>query len=415
MNDYKDYIFTAAQRFLKYVKYDTQSDDKSETIPSTANQKVLLEELMKELKDMGIESQMDESGHIYAMIKSNTPKKIPTIGFLAHVDTSNAAPGANINPIIHKNYQGGNIVLPKDNVIIPFKDTRLKDMIGHDIITTDGSTLLGADDKAGIAAIMDAANYFKKNPQVKHGNIAIAFTIDEEIGKGIDSFDPKKFGADYAYTIDGDDGRGTLSDETFSADFITVKIYGIATHPGDAYKKMINSIRLGAEFMEKFPKDKLCPEATKDREGFIHLSSIKGTEECTEIEILLRDFDESKFKQYESIIKSYVEEIVQKYPGSEYKIESQQQYRNMKKVVDKNPQVMEYAFEAIKRTGLEPKVIPCRGGTDGSNLSFRGIPTPNIYAAENSIHSRKEFLSVQELETTTKTIIELVKVWEEKS
>ena len=409
------YQFTCKDRFLKYVRYDTQSEDNSKTQPSTFKQLIFSKELLSELQALGVDSSMDKYGYVYAIIPSNTSKDVPSIGFMAHIDTAPAVSGTNVKPIVHENYQGGNILLPKDNqVLITADNPRLHDLKGNDVITSDGSTLLGADDKAGVATIMDAANYLVTHPNVKHGNVIIAFTVDEEIGAGLDNFDMKKFSAKYAYTLDGGD-VGEIEFETFNADSVTIKIYGKNTHPGYAKDKMINAIRISAEFIEKLPKDHWCPEKTSGNEGYVHVDLIEGNEESSTVRIEVRDFDEKKLIEYEHRLKALLAESVFNHPGSRSEFVVSEQYRNPKKIMDKHPEIEEYTLEALKRIGIKPDVKPVRGGTDGCKLSFMGIPTPNLFCGEHNFHSRTEWVSVQEMEATVRTIVEICKIWEEKS
>jgi tripeptide aminopeptidase len=412
MNNYE---FTFKDRFLKYVQYDTQSDENSTTQPTTEKQLVLLKELMLELKTLGIYAEMDEYGYIYAHLASNTHKNIPVIGFMAHVDTAPSAPGANVKPIVHQNYQGGNISLPKENQVVTIKDNpELHDMIGHDIITSDGSTLLGADDKAGVAEIMDALHYLVKNPHVKHGEIVASFTIDEEVGAGLNNFDIHKFGAKFAYTVDGGE-IGEVESETFNGDEITITIKGKNVHPGYAKDKLVNSLRIASEFATKFPKDSWSPESTEGREGFVHLDKINGTEEATVVTMIARDFDLHKIHEYEEKVKRILIGVVNEYPGATFDFEIKEQYRNMIYKVKEHPQIMEYAIEAMKRAGVKPKDTAARGGTDGCKLSYMGIPTPNLFAGGHNFHSKTEWISVQDMESAVRTIVEICKVWEEKS
>jgi len=409
------YQFTVKDRFLKYVKYDTQSDENSKTKPSTEKQLIFARELLSELNELGIDASMDEYGYIYAIIPSNTDKQVPPIGFMAHIDTAPAISGTNVKPLVHENYQGGNITLPKDNQIITTADNqKLHDLKGNDIITSDGSTLLGADDKAGVASIMDAINYLVTHPHIKHGDIMIAFTVDEEIGAGLDNFDLKKFGAKYAYTLDGGD-VGEVEFETFNADSISIKIYGRNIHSGYAKDKMINAIKIAAEFIEKLPKDRWCPEKTSEREGFVHVDLIEGLEDSCIVRIRVRDFDEKKLIEYEHRLKEFIAESIFNHPGSRYEFEISEQYRNPKSIMDKHPQIQEYTLEAMRRIGIKPEIKPVRGGTDGCKLSFMGIPTPNLFCGEHNFHSRTEWVSVQEMEAAVRTIVEICKVWEEKS
>ncbi|MGV8171557.1 MAG: peptidase T [Candidatus Woesearchaeota archaeon] len=410
-----DYKFTVKDKFLKYVCYDTQSSNNSTTFPSTEKQKVLLKELFTELQELGINSEMDEYGYVYAHIRSNVNKHVPAIGFISHVDTSPEVSGADVKPIIHQDYDCKDIVLPKDDQIIRIAENPdLYTMKGSEIITSDGSTLLGGDDKAGVACIMDAANYFSKNPDIRHGDIMIAFTMDEEIGRGLENFDIKKFGAKYAYTIDGD-SVGSIEAETFNADKVVLTIHGRSAHTGYAKGKMINASKIAAEFIDSLPKGQRSPETTEGAEGFMHIDSIEGNSDKCKVNILLRDFDEHKLEEYREDIITRIKGIIENYPGAKFEVETIEQYRNMKKIVDECPEVVEYALLAMNRLGIMPQTKPIRGGTDGCKLSYMGIPTPNMFCGEHSFHSRTEWVSVQDMESAVKTLIELCKVWEEKS
>jgi tripeptide aminopeptidase len=411
------YEFTCVDRFLKYVKYDTQSDDEAESFPSTEKQKILSKDLADELKKIGLkDAAVDEYGYVMATLPSNTNKTVPAIGFIAHVDTSPAVTGKNVNPIIHKNYQGGDIVLPNDKsqVITIENNPDLKNMTGFDIITTDGTTLLGADNKAGVSEIVDAVNYLLTHPEVKHGDIKICFTPDEEVGRGTEKFDVKKFGAKYAYTVDGS-SRGEVETETFSADAVTIKFIGKNIHPGYAKGKMVNSIKTASYFMESLPKDKLSPETTDGRDGYVHCVAINGNEELTVLKFIIRDFEVEKLKEFEAILKGLAEKAVAAFPGAKMTFEVIEQYKNMKYVLVEHPQVADYAIEAMKRLDIEPILSPIRGGTDGSKLSFMGLPTPNIFAGEHSFHSQLEWVAIQDMEMAVRVIIEIAKIWEENS
>ncbi len=411
-----NYKFTCVDRFLKYVKYDTQSDEESTSFPSTEKQKILSKELAEELKKLGLEdAHMDEWGYVMGTLPSNTNKKVDPIAFIAHLDTSPAVSGLNVNPIIRKNYQGGDIKLENGGWIISVDDNpELKNMIGFDIITTDGSTLLGADNKAGVAEIVDAVNYFLTHPEIKHGDIKVCFTPDEEVGRGTEKIDLKKLGAKYAYTIDGS-SRGELETETFSADAVVIKFFGKNIHPGYAKNIMINSVKVAALFIDSLPKDGLSPETTEGREGYVHCGSFNGNEELTTLKFIIRDFDAHKLKEYEDFLKKLAEETVAKFPGAKMEFQVIEQYRNMKEILDKHPHVTQYAVEAMERLGIKPIMHPIRGGTDGSRLSFMGLPTPNIFAGEHSFHSQLEWVAVQDMEMAVKTIVEVAKIWEEKS
>lgn len=413
----ENYKFTVVDRFLKYVKYDTQSKEDSPTFPSDPKQLELSKDLVKELKELGLEdAHMDDNGYVMATLPSNTEKEVDVIGFIAHVDTSPAVSGKNVNPQIHKNYQGGDIVVNKEkNVVIEeANNPELKAMKGFDIITTDGTTLLGADDKAGIAEIMDAVNYLITNPEIKHGTIKVCFTPDEEVGRGAEKFDVQKFGAKYAYTIDGST-IGEVETETFSADAVVIKIKGINVHPGYAKGKMVNSIKVTANFMESLPKDKLSPETTEGRDGYVHCVSIEGNEELTTMKFIIRDFVTAKLKEYEAILEDLVKKAVANYPGAEYEFQVIEQYRNMKEVLDKHPQIEANALEALKRLDIKPIQSAIRGGTDGSRLSYMGLPTPNLFAGGHNFHAITEYVAVQDMEAAVKMIVTIAQVWEEKA
>ena len=412
----ENYKFTCVDRFLKYVKYDTQSDEESENFPSSEKQKILSQDLANGLKEMGLEdAHMDEWGYVMATLPSNTDKEVDPIAFIAHVDTSPAVTGKDVNPVIRKNYQGGDIKLENGGwVIKESENPDLKNMKGFDIITTDGTTLLGADNKAGVAEIMDAAAYLLAHPEVKHGPVKICFTPDEETGRGTEKIDLDKLGAKYAYTIDGS-SRGEVEIETFSADAVNINIIGKNIHPGYAKGIMVNSMKVAAHFIDNLPKDKLSPETTEKREGYFHPVAMNGNEEKTTIKFIIRDFNTSNLKKFEDLLKSIAEESVAKFPGAKLEFEVIEQYRNMKEILDNHPQVYEYAFEAMKNLDIELITHPIRGGTDGSRLSFMGLPTPNIFAGEHSFHSQLEWVAIQDMEMAVKVIVEIARVWEQKS
>jgi tripeptide aminopeptidase len=408
--------YTVTDRFLKYVKIDTQSDPNSPTCPSTEKQKNLGKLLVEELLSIGIkDAEMDENGYVYGTLPSNTDKKIPVICFCSHMDTSPDCTGKDVNPIIHKNYDGKDIVLPNDltQILRTAEHTALLDQVGNDIITADGTTLLGADNKAGVAEIMDAVYQLINNPSFKHGDIKILFTPDEEIGRGADKVNLTKLGADFAYTMDGET-RGHIEDETFSADGLKIIINGVASHPGFAKDKMENAIKIASDIIAAFPKDRLSPETTADREGFVHPVSITGGMESASIQFIIRDFETAKLKVHEQFVEDTANQIIKNYPGSTFDIEITNQYRNMKEVLLQNPQLVSYAEEAIRRAGMNPVSGGIRGGTDGSRLSFMGLPCPNIFAGEHAFHSKLEWVSVQDMELAVDTIINLVQIWEEK-
>jgi len=408
---------TVTERFLRYVKIDTQSDPESTAVPSTEKQKNLSKILVEELKAMGItDAHLDEFGIVYATIPSNTNKNIPTICFCSHVDTSPDCSGTNVNPVIHKKYDGKDLVLPKDSsVVIRMRDYEdLKDQIGNDIITADGTTLLGADNKAGVAEIMDAANHLMKHPEIKHGTIKILFTPDEEVGHGVDHVDMKKLGAQFGYTMDGETA-GSLESETWSADLVVITITGVSAHPGLAKGKMENAIKIAAAIIDELPKDELSPETTEGREGFIHPTTFTANLGEAVIKLIIRDFTVDGLKEKEKLLHAIVTREMSPYANSTFKFEVIEQYRNMKEVLDKNPQVVDHALEAIRRVGLKPEQRSIRGGTDGSRLSFMGMPCPNLFAGEHAYHSKQEWVSVQDMQKAVETIVHLCMIWEEKS
>jgi len=413
----KDYSFTVAERFIRYVQIDTQSDPQSNTSPTTEKQKNLSSLLAEELWTIGLtDAHTDEFGYVYTTIPSNTDKQVPVICFCSHVDTAPDCSGTNVKPILHKNYNGEDIVLPDDKAqVISVKDyPYLKEHIGHDIITASGLTLLGADDKAGVAIIMDLANYLVTHPDVKHGTIKILFTPDEEVGKGTANLDLKKLGANYAYTLDGGEA-GTFEDETFSADGVKIIINGVIAHPGYAKDKMINALKIAGEILAALPKNEFNPETTSGREGFVHPVAVNGIAEKATIEFIVRDFETINLSKHEARLRATADNVIKDYPKASLQFEVYEQYRNMKEVLDKNPQVVDNAKEAYKRAGLEVRNEPIRGGTDGSRLSFMGLPCPNIFAGMQAIHSRHEWVGVKDLEKAMEVLVELVQVWEEKS
>lgn len=411
------FTHTVTERFLRYVLIDTQSDPTSPTCPSTEKQKDLGRLLAAELQAMGIsDAHLDEHGYVYGTIPSNTDKKVPVICFCSHMDTSPDCSGRNVKPQIVTNYRGGDIVLGSDPTqVIRFAEhPALKNQIGNDIITTDGTTLLGADNKAGVAEIMDAAQFLIDNPQIRHGTIKILFTPDEEIGRGVDKVDLKKLGADFGYTIDGEIA-GSIEDETFSADGATLTIRGVSAHPGYAKGKMQHSIRIAAAILERLPKEGCSPETTSGKQGFLHPISISGALEETTLSFIVRDFTEEGLKEKEALLERTVKEVMKEFPKSSYRLEVKEQYRNMKQVIDRHPHIVEYAIEAIRRAGLRPLKTAIRGGTDGSRLSFMGLPCPNIFAGEHAFHSRLEWVSRQDMEKAMQTIVHLVMIWEERA
>ena len=411
------YEFTVTERFLRYVQIDTQSDPLSNSQPSTGKQKVLAALLVKELKAMGIEdAHLDEFGYVYATIPSNTQKTVPVICFCAHIDTAPDCSGTGVKPIVHKAYNGQDIRLPDDptQVISPSEHPYLKKKVGEDIITASGKTLLGADDKAGVAVIMDMANYMTRHPHVSHGTIKILFTPDEEVGRGVDNVDIKKLGAEFGYTLDAGE-RGAYEDETFSADGVTITIHGVSAHPGYAKDKLVNAMKIAASFLESLPGDRLSPETTDGREGFVHPVHIDGIAEKVTIQFIIRDFVTAKLKEYEDYLREKLESVIQQYPGSSADFTVREQYRNMKEVVDRYPKVSEHAKEAIRRSGIDVLAMSARGGTDGSRLSFMGLPCPNIFTGEMAFHGKHEYVSIQDMQKSVETIVHLAMIWEENA
>lgn len=404
-------------RFLSYVKYDTQSSEESDSYPSTLKQLELSKKLLLELKDLGLkDTEITEHGYVFGTLPSNVDHKVPVIGYIAHVDTSPDVSGKDVNPVINKNYQGGDIVLKNESSqVIEFKmNPALKNCIGHDIITTDGTTLLGADNKAGIAEIMGAIHYMIDNPEIKHGPIRVAFTVDEEVGTGTKHFDVKKFAADYAYTIDGETA-GEIEDETFCADTAIVRIKGVNVHPGYAKDRLVSAVKIAAHLIDQLPSDRMSPETTEKREGYLHPNTIKGGVEESEVIFLVRDFDVDGLKDKEKYLENLCKKVEKKYPKSELSIEIKESYRNMKIILDKHTQVVDYAMEAVARAGLKPVKNLIRGGTDGAGLCFMGVPTPNVFTGGHNFHSKKEWISVQNMAKAVETIIRLSEIWAEKS
>lgn len=414
----KDYQFTAVERFLRYVQIDTQSDPQSTANPSTAKQKDLSRLLVEELHRMGIsDAELDEWGYVYATIPANTDKTtVPTICFCSHVDTSPDVTGEGVKPIIHQNWNGGDIILPDDpsQVIRLNEHPDLQHQIGNDIITASGTTLLGADNKAGVAEIMDAANYLLTHPDLKHGRIRLLFTPDEEVGRGTEKVDIQKLGADFGYTIDGE-ALGTLEDETFSADAVKITIRGVSTHPGFAKGKLENALKIAADLLAALPKNALSPETTEEKAGFVHPTRLDGNQDQAVLEFIIRDFTEVGLQEKELYLQNMLNDVLASYPGSSAQFVVKEQYRNMKNVLDQYPAVVDNALEAIRRAGLAAQRRSIRGGTDGSRLSFMGLPCPNIFAGEHAFHSRLEWVSVQDMQKAVEVIVNVARVWEERS
>lgn len=410
------YAHSAADRLMRYVQIDTQSDPASPSQPSTEKQKDLSRLLVEELKQIGIsDAALDEHGYVYATIPATSDKKVPVLCLCAHVDTSSDCSGTGVKPLLHLNYDGKDIVLPDDPsvVISTTNHPYLKERIGDDIITASGTTLLGADDKAGVAVIMDTAAYLVQHPEIKHGTIRILFTPDEEIGRGVNAVDMKKLGADFGYTLDGGE-RGHLEGESFSADAAIVTFHGISAHPGYAKNKLVSAIKAASAFVDALPKKEWNPESTEGREGFVHPLSIEGSVEKATVQFIVRDFDTAQLAVHEERLRGIVSGILRAFPGVQADFIVREQYRNMREVLDQYPEVMAHAAEAYRRAGMEPKTMSIRGGTDGSRLSFMGLPCPNIFTGEMGIHSLQEYVSVQDMEKAVETCVHLVQVWEEK-
>ncbi len=414
---FESYNYTVAERFIRYVQIDTQSDPHSASQPSTEKQKDLGRLLVSELKALGIDAaELDEFGYVYATIPANTDKQVPVICFCAHMDTSPDSSGTNVKPIVHHNYGGGRIILPDDprQIIDPDDHPYLKKKIGDDIITASGTTLLGADDKAGIAVIMDMCHFFKQNPQVPHGDIKILFTPDEEIGRGTDKVDLEKLGADFAYTLDAGE-LGSYEDETFSADSVTIHIHGVSAHPGYGKGKLVNALKIASWFLNSLPKDSFSPETTSDRQGFVHPVKIEGIAEKCTIEFIIRDFETGRLHQYEQFLEEKLNESLAYFPGAHAEFMIKEQYRNMKEVIDQHPQITSFAHEAMKQAGVTVIAQSARGGTDGSRLSFMGLPCPNIFTGEMAFHGKHEYVSIQDMQKSVQTIVNLALIWEKNS
>ena len=412
------YETSCIERFLEYVKIDTQSREDSSTFPSTSTQLDLLTRLKDELIALGLDDvSMDRHGYVFATVPSTSEKcEVPVIGFIAHVDTSPEMSGAGVEAIFHRNYNGEDLVLPDDPaaVISPADNPLLLEQKGNDIITASGTTLLGADNKAGVAEIMGAVEYLLAHPEIAHGPVKIGFTPDEEVGNGTKFFDVERFAAHCAYTMDGET-LGEVQVETFSADAIILTFHGFNTHPGFAKGKMVNAIKVAAEFITRLPRGALSPETTEGYEGFVHPYIIDAGVEQTSVKLLVRDFTSSNLKEMERMVEQIATDAVAVYPGSRVEIEVEESYRNMKEVLDNHHDVVEHAIEAVRRAGLNPRIEPIRGGTDGSRLSFMGLPTPNIFAGEHNFHSRFEWISTHDMHKAVEVIIELCRVWEERT
>jgi len=406
---------TVLERFLRYVQIDTQSDPHSSSFPSTEKQKDLTRLLAEELQSIGAtDAHMDEHGYVYATIPATVDKAVPVICFCSHMDTSPDSSGTHVKPLIHANYDGRDLVLPDNpTVVIRLKDhPNLAQQMGNDIVTASGLTLLGADNKAGVAEIMDAAHYLLQHPEIPHGTLKILFTPDEEVGRGVEKVDINKLGADFGYTIDGEN-LGAFEDETFSADGAVLSIYGVSAHPGFAKGKMESALKIAGDVLASLPKDHLTPEAVDGRAGFIHPVGIEGIAEKVVIHFIIRDFTDEGLAAHEAFLQQVVTDVLKNYPNSRFEWQFQEQYRNMKKVLDQYPQVSEFALKAIRRAGIEPIPSSVRGGTDGSRLSYMGLPCPNIFAGEHAFHSKQEWVSVQDMQKAVETIVHLAMIWAE--
>jgi tripeptide aminopeptidase len=412
-----EYAPTVADRFLRYVQIDTQSDPHSTSSPSSEKQKDLSRLLVDELRALGVrDAHLDAYGYVYATLPATTTKSVPVLCFCAHVDTSPDVTGANVRPLVHDAYDGRDLVLPDDpSQVIRLADhPDLADQRGHTLITASGTTLLGADNKAGVAAIMEAAAYLLAHPELERGAVKILFTPDEEIGRGTAHVDLEKLGADYGYTIDGET-RGSIEDETFSADAAQVILYGVSAHPGFAKGRLLSALKLAAELLAGLPTDRLSPETTEGGEGFIHPVELSGTVERAEITFILRDFTEAGLRAHEAYLRTALDGLLARYPAARGELHVTEQYRNLREVLDQHPQVVEYALEALRRAGLTPKRQRIRGGTDGSRLSFMGLPCPNLFAGEHAFHSRQEWVSVEDMQAAAAVIVQLCRVWTEPS
>lgn len=409
-----NYISTVESRFIKYAKIDTTADPNSTSFPSTEIQKDLGRELVRELLEMGVnDAEIDEWGYVYGTLPNNTENRdLPVICFCSHMDTAPDVTGKNVKPIVHRNYDGSPITLPDDTnqIITTEKHPYLKEKIGDDLITASGLTLLGADDKAGVAIIMDLVHHLTSNPEIKHPTIRILFTPDEEVGRGVDHLDMEKLNADYGYTLDGGI-LGSLEDESFSADGVKITVQGISAHPGYAKNKMVNAMKVVSEFIAALPKDSWSPETTSGREGFVHPHTFTGGMEESSVSFIIRDHDTAKLADYEERLENILKETLSNYPALNYQFEVTEQYRNMKEIIKNVPFVTEYAISAMEKAGVMALPAIIRGGTDGSRLSFMGLPCPNIFTGEMAIHSRHEYVSVQDMEKAVATLVELSQIW----
>jgi tripeptide aminopeptidase len=400
------------ERFLRYVRIDTTSDQDSTTYPSTAKQRDLGQLLERELRDLGLDDvELTQHGYVFATVPGTAG---PTVGLIAHMDTSQDESGANVDPQVVENWDGSDIVLPgdADKVLRADENPILAARVGHDIVTTNGTTLLGADDKAGVAEIMGAVAFLVAHPDIEHAPIRVGFTVDEEVGRGVDHFDIDAFGAEFAYTLDGAE-VGRIDDETFSASEVRIRIEGLSVHPGTSKGKMVNAIKLGARLLERLPQGERSPETTEGRVGFIHPHRFTGTTAEAELRFIARDFDAAKLEEHEQLLRKLADDLAAEEPRARVSVTVEEQYRNMKEFLDEDPAVTEAAEEAARRLGVEPWREPIRGGTDGAMFSARGLLTPNIYTGGQQFHSVLEWASVQDMALSAATIVELAKLWAE--
>lgn len=413
---FTEYKYTCVERLLRYVQIDTQSDPQSNLSPTTEKQKNLSKVLAEELLAMGIaDAHVDEYGYVYATILSNTDKEVPVVCFCSHVDTAPDCSGTNVKPILHENYDGKDIVLPDDQtqILSTNEFAYLKEHIGNSIITASGNTLLGADDKAGVSIIMDMANFLMTHPEIKHGAVRILFTPDEEVGRGTAKLDMKKLAADFGYTLDGGE-LGTLEDETFSADAAVITVHGVSAHPGYAKGYLVNALKIAGEILAALPTNEFSPETTELRDGFVHPVRFEGLAEKATIEFIVRDFSREGLQANAERLKKIAEDILQKHPKARMEFEVKEQYRNMKEMLDQYPHVVAYADEAYQRSHLTVSKQSIRGGTDGSRLSFMGLPCPNLFTGMQGIHSKKEWIGVRDMKKAVEVLVNLVQVWEER-
>jgi tripeptide aminopeptidase len=404
---------TLLDRFLRYVRIDTQAVEQTTAYPSSPGQLVLGKMLVGELRELGLcDAEQDEHGIVMATIPATAERPAPVIAWLAHMDTSPETTGKDVKPVVHTNYAGGDIVLPGDpsKVLRPNEFSELKSVVRKTVITTDGTTLLGSDNKSGVAVVMEAAKHLLAHPEIGHGPIRVCFTCDEEVGRGVDHVDIQKLGATVGYTLDGM-GQGEIEGETFSADKATVTITGVNIHPSIAKGKMVNAIRLAGLFLERLPWAALAPEVTEGREGFIHPYQIEGGVPQTTLHFLLRDFDTPKLAEQAELLRTIARKLTTEFPAATIGVQVKKQYRNMADGVKREPRAMSYAVEAMKRAGLEPKILSIRGGTDGSRLTELGLPTPNLSTGEHNPHSPLEWTCLEEMQTAVKVLIELAQVW----